>query len=367
MQYGIGSQVNSGYGEMIIKDQPLSSEPFLQLNFTIQGQLIHGVQRYRNLNQPFLQYNGQLQTDGNGNLRADTYPEPEVRSIAFKSMLRYWFRTLALGYLPSNIVQHWESQLFGTIQPQQKQGWIKCQLNNIVNPNAKEQTQNAPCLTQQGTLKLNFSREIEKSRKENVTQLMTNLTWLMFHLGGVGQGARRPLYSRKNRPNVRPPYYRGCDLRVKSNDDFWNLPENIVDFKKKFNRILNNFYGNLFQVTGHNFEVNTPLNINNGSWREAIDANCRIIICSGDEENDKPHALAVLHSQDLKILKNGNRVYDSKLCGVSGDRSPVWVSNLGNYQVVTVFGANQNPRNNFIRLLRQGTDNDKYYPIFPLN
>lgn len=374
LQNGIGSQVNSGYGEMIIKDQPSSSQPILQLDFTIQGQLIHGVQRYKNLSQPFLKRDGQLQTDRNGNLREDTYPEPEVRAIAFKSMLRYWFRTLALGYLPANVVQHWESQLFGAIQPQQKQGWIKCQLNNIVNTNSREQTQNTPCLTQKGTLKLNFSREIEESKKENVTKLMTNLTWLMFHLGGVGQGARRPLYSRKNRDNPRPPYYRGCDLRVNNNDKFWNLPENIVDFQNKFNQILRDFYRNLSQVTGNNFNVNNPVNVNNNSWREAIDANCRIIICSGNENNDKPHALAILHSNELNPNKP---IYNPDLCGKSSDRSPVWISNLGKYQVVTVFGANQNPRNQnprnqnprnlFIQSLIQGTDNNKYYQIFPLN
>lgn len=366
LQNGIGSQVNTGYGEMSIKKQPVIQNPFLQLRFMLTGQLIHGAQKITNPRQPFKVKNGQTQTN-----QLDTYPEPEARPVAFKSMLRYWFRTLALGFLDAGIVKTWENRLFGGIQPQE-QGWIKCQLADTVKARQNTQDLNQDCLCQKGTLKLSHSREVPLSAQETVEKLTKNLAWLMFHLGGVGQGARRPLYSRKNRQNPKPPYYRGCDLKVDSTEDFWNLPESIQDFQTKFRQRLNEFYFNLFELTGQNFDVNTPLNLPANPWREAIDANCRIVICGGEEENNKPHALAILHSDELKIEKenkNGNLIldYDKRLCGESSDRSPVWIANLGHYQVVTVFGANVAPRRNYLELLEQESGENQYFRIFPFD
>ena len=60
-----------------------------------------------------------------------------------------------------------------------------------------------------------------------------------------------------------------------------------------------------------------------------------------------------------------HRNYDSELCGVSGDRSPVWIANLGNYQVVTVFGTNKGKRQQFLTQLKE--ESDRYLQIFRLN
>ena len=68
--------------------------------------MIHGRQRFRNVNQPYKRNN-------NGSLRPDTKNTPEVRPVAFKSMLRYWFRSFALGVLEPGQVQEWENQIFG--------------------------------------------------------------------------------------------------------------------------------------------------------------------------------------------------------------------------------------------------------------
>ncbi|MFN6237795.1 MAG: type III-B CRISPR module RAMP protein Cmr6, partial [Microcystis sp.] len=75
-------------------------------------------------------------------------------------------------------------------------------------------------------------------------------------------------------------------------------------------------------------------------------------------------------SDTLKITgKNGQREYDGNLCGkVSGGAkpSPVWIADLGNYQIVTVFGANLNPRQEFIKQLRSNTSPQNFAQIFPL-
>jgi CRISPR-associated protein Cmr6 len=77
-----------------------------------------------------------------------------------------------------------------------------------------------------------------------------------------------------------------------------------------------------------------------------------------------------LHSDELKFRGN----YDASLCGaVLGAKvkpSPVWVADLGDYQVVTIFGVTndqQNPRRRFLRELKSQTDRDNYAQIWPAN
>ncbi|MFM6080990.1 MAG: type III-B CRISPR module RAMP protein Cmr6, partial [Dolichospermum sp.] len=115
-----------------------------------------------------------------------------------------------------------------------------------------------------------------------------------------------------------------------------------------------NFYEAL-QALGVNFnsrQLRTCGIVRNNQWTEAIDANCRIFVCSGDEKFGKSYALSVLHSDELKFHDN----YDGNLCGKIQDNqvipSPVWITDLGNYQVVTVFGANENPRRRYLEKLQ---------------
>ena len=100
-------------------------------------------------------------------------------------------------------------------------------------------------------------------------------------------------------------------------------------------------------------------------WSEVVDRNCRIVVCSGNENFNKPYALAVLHDPHFK---HGNN-YDGNLCGkVTGaggvKPSPVWIADLGKYQVVTVFGATENPRKNYLNTLRDRAES--YSQVWPL-
>ncbi|BAI90718.1 hypothetical protein [Arthrospira platensis] len=80
--------------------------------------------------------------------------------------------------------------------------------------------------------------------------------------------------------------------------------------------------------------------------------------------------MAVLHSKDLKVEdRRGNLNYDGNLCGqVSGHvkPSPVGIADLGDYQVVTVFGATENPRREYLNRLRSNTNRNSYWQIWPL-
>jgi len=91
------------------------------------------------------------------------------------------------------------------------------------------------------------------------------------------------------------------------------------------------------------------------NWSESADANCRIIVCAGNEDFGKPYALATLH----RLGRQDGETYDKFLCGgVQGGvvPSPVWIADLGDYQVVTVIGATQDPRKNYLQELREKAD-----------
>lgn len=354
LQYGIGSQVNTGYGQLILsgKNQRLESE-FYRLDFELEGQLIHGYQKFEN-----------------GKLR----PQSEVRPVAFKSMLRYWFRVFASGVLPINEVQNIEAELFGGINPK-KYGYLQV---NILEgkvtqkePRTNAQGKNDPCGEQRGTLVLSLSSETPKDKQEAVKKLAKYLTWFLANMGGIGQGARRPNYSRKSRESA--PWFRGSTFYIDSEEDFWAMPNNVQGFKQQFQQRLRDFYKSLNQVTGTNINSNNLRiagQVSQSNWIDAADSNCQIFVCAGNEQRGKPHALAILHSDTLKITgKNGQREYDGNLCGkVSGGAkpSPVWIADLGDYQIVTVFGANLNPRQEFIKQLRSNTSPQNFAQIFPL-
>lgn len=356
LQMGVGSQINTGYGQLIKAGtgQPKNDE-FFRVEFALEGQLIHGHQKFTEW---------KLNKHGS-DWRMQGKAHAEVRSTAFKSMLRYWFRAFALGILPTDKVQEWEAKLFGAINPKQR-GWVKFDiLQGKVNRKEAQNKTDKPG-TQEGILTLSYSSEAPIKNRQNIANLFKNLTWMMFNLGGIGQGARRPCYSRGNRPNPRPPWYRGSTFYIQTEDAFWNDPNGVREFQQLFQKRLQGFYQALSQLIQTKLDHKSLKIIGNvqpHQWTEAVDSNCRIIVCSGQESYEKPYALAILHSPQLK--QNNN--YDGNLCGkVFGNvvtPSPVWIADLGDYQVVTVFGATQDPRKKYLQELRDRAQ--QYAQIFP--
>ncbi|CAD0226265.1 RAMP superfamily CRISPR-associated protein [Planktothrix agardhii] len=361
LQAGIGSQVNTGYGELMKAGEGRPKEEFFSLEFTLQGQLIHGRQK-------FTQWNW---NDKNQNWQHRGQAEAEVRPVAFKSMLRYWFRSLALGVLPLAEVSTWENKLFGGINPQREWGWIRVEILDGKVTQKEPKNKNDAFGEQEGILKISYSlgSPTETKTKQAIANLMKNLTWLMFHLGGIGQGARRPCYSRQNRQY--PPWWRGSTLIPNDDNSFWNLSDNVKEFQQKFQTHLQHFYQALSELPNipNIRAVNNPVNlgqVQQNSWKEAIDSNCRIIVCSGEGDFGKPYALAVLHGDQLKVNNN----YDGNLCGQVSrgvKPSPVWIADLEDYQVVTIFGATENPRKSYLEKLKQNTLKDNFAQVWPLN
>ena len=372
---GIGSQVNTGYGRLM-PENVARSQGFFELDFTIEGQLIHGHQRFTQWTFSDKQQKWQMRGS----------PQAEVRPTAFKSMLRYWFRVFALGVLPVDTIKDFEAKLFGSITPQ-THGWITVEIfkGNTIRPEPQSKEdrngKKTPNGEQSGTLVLGYSTEIPEQQHEMVADLLKYVTWLMFHLGGIGQGARRPLYSRQNQERERfaPPWWRGCNLVAESEDDFWALPNSVHEFQVLFQQRLRSFYEALGDLTRTRINHQSPLalgTVRHDHWHEAMDRHCKIIVCSGEEDFGKPYTLSILHDDDLKIEipdkhdKNKKvKVYDGHLCGeVKGNHvkpSPIWIANLGNYQVVNVFGADQDPRKKYLKELRDRTSPQTFAQIFP--
>ncbi|MBD6616399.1 type III-B CRISPR module RAMP protein Cmr6 [Komarekiella sp. 'clone 1'] len=366
LQAGIGSQVNTGYGELIRPGKIKLESEFFRVEFTIEGQLIHGRKRFKHIFQPYQKYQ-------DGKLKADTVADAEVRPVAFKSMLRYWFRTFALGILEPTEVQTWENKIFGGINPSKEYGWLMVRVLEGRVLQQEPQNHYDKCGEQQGILTLNYSPEIPKDKLDNLKKLSQNLTCLMFHLGGIGQGARRPCYSRKNRP-----YMRGSTLKPDRKDSFWRLPKTPKEFQQLFRQRLEVFYQAL-QALGANFnykQLRYCGKVNSFTWVEALDINAKIIVVSIKDNDNKGYALETLH-QSFHKLEAENYTDAKNLCGgvkkdyVNSKKrevipSPIWIADLDNYQVVTIFGATADPRKKFLDKLRQDTTPQNYAQIFPL-
>lgn len=391
---GVGSQVNTGYGSLVEEGKSETEPEFLSVNFVLEGQLIHGRQKFKSLRQPY-------KPDRKGNLRADTEVEPEVRSIAFKSMLRYWFKALSLGLLPIQQVRQLESRLFGSIDAQFKaRGWIK--FRAIENDFFKA-TEDEPA-QQVGTFRLYFSEGLlSDEQKASIRALFSALTWMSVRLGGAGQGARRPCYSRRENPR-----WRGSTFVINPNDSFWAVPETVQEFNSEFQDQLRAFRQALLDLLGLEglpcqvASLNMPRTASRAephAWMDAVDSTCKIIVLKSSYEGQKPQALSLLHQmlhqleEEAERLKSESRKLDDRrlsgkskqkfseaksLCGgtnedfIRGEKrkaipSPIWIADLGDYQVVTVFGATQDPRQRYVNELRQRTDRNDYAQIFPFN
>lgn len=413
---GIGSQVNTGYGVLGSADN--SSKPFLQVPFTVKGQLMHGYQTMR-------------WKQKNGDWKPDTSSRDELRPIALKSMMRYWFRAFAEGVLhigneqevmayrkalsktknvkPPATVKALEAILFGSITPQ-CWGWLTIRVDGETIQSSPGR-RGEPCGMQVGNLSLLFSPEMPQQHTQAVQDLCKALVWLMFHLGGLGQGARRPCYSRQSRQYA--PWYRGSTIVQGVHDSyheqygttlvpdednsFWELPERILEFRDVFHKRLKAFYSALEALTTSTISYKSAKVVKNirnpHEWVEAVDKLCRIVVVKELADETKPTALHILHKQFHELDQND--LYNAKnLCGHTKkdkipplnkqkgiikkadkqrqrDRkaihSPVWISNLeGKYQVATVFGASQNPRKQFLEALETELDSKHIAQLWPI-
>jgi len=381
LSQGIGARVNSGYGTLKATGEAgrkiTKLKPILSIPFELEGQLIHGRQRF----------NGWERNQNDTKYKPPGIAESEVRAIAFRSMLRYWFRALALGVLKSKSVRDLELEIFGGIEPNPTTGLFRLEViagnvdNEITQRSAgslsgtliirssSHQLSILSQFSQLENLTLDERQERIEHKRRNLGNLLRTLTWLMFHLGGVGQGARRPCYKRSG---SNPPWRGSTFISCSENDIFWQLPNDLTNFHRLFQQRLEEFYTALKHFSRIRIDPsNLKLVATQQDWAEAVDLNCRIVVCQGkgSGEQGKGHALSILHSTPLK----DNGEYDRQLCGGinPGKPSPVWIREIKDTQenyfhVVTVFGVTSGKREKFVKELEKKS-RFGYFQIWPLS
>lgn len=190
---GIGSRVSAGYGRLSIIN---SSSNISRHKFSLFTQGMYGATPPSKKNQ----YNG----------------EAEFRPTAVRGMFRYWFRAVALGLYSPEECKELEKRLFGSIEPPATEGNIRIavELNN-------NQPSNCNPWVYEGAIVL-------EAKSPNDLNLAQYLLKLASHLGGIGQGARRPLHWNNGR-------LRGChweltnDIFPAQKQDWHNLFDGVAD------------------------------------------------------------------------------------------------------------------------------------------
>ncbi|MEZ2339581.1 RAMP superfamily CRISPR-associated protein [Microcoleus sp.] len=184
---GIGSRVSAGYGRSSIIS---TSSNISRHKFSLYTQGMHGA------------FRGVV----------------EFRPTAVRGMLRYWFRAVALGLYSPQECKTLEKRLFGGIEPPATEGNIRIavELNN-------NQPSNSNPWVYEGAIVL-------ESKYPDSLKLAQYLLKLASHLGGIGQGARRPLHWNNGR-------LRGCHWEL---TDFI-LPAQEQDWRKFFDGLVEAF------------------------------------------------------------------------------------------------------------------------------
>jgi len=318
---GIGSRVSAGYGRSsIISTSNISRHPF---SLFTQG--MHGA--FRDV--------------------------VEFRPTAVRGMLRYWFRAVALGLYSLQECKKLEKRLFGGIEPPAKKGSIRIavELNDPQQGNG-----NFPWIYE-GAIVL----EAKSTDDLNLAQYLLRLA---SHLGGIGQGARRPLHWNNDR-------LRGCH---------WELTENILPAQQQdWRNFLDGVIDAFVRVNGNSTgvgagEPGTPSDRN----QDVLNQNTRIYLvpCPNltyPERVQNWSAEGITSSVRglaLEKLYGDNRfkgqTKDKKSQKVTGGNpnvggamgTPSYVVIQSNfpigmmaYQTVTIFGANQIDRVTFANVL----------------
>lgn len=206
LQDGMGSRTSSGYGRPASGADAADAPLLEKISFELWTGGIYG---------------------------ADT-SEPELRPTAFRGVLRYWFRAIALAMYPPQQAKKLESKLFGAIEPEPTKGSLALWLENI----EEEIVHNSPPLyVFTGQICLQASQAEELNFAKNLLQLAS-------HLGGVGRGSRRPLHWNDAPTNNGWRGWRGC---------YWELLE-----IPKLRRIQNEWQNLLQQIRDYLLTIEKP-------------------------------------------------------------------------------------------------------------
>ncbi|NJL62875.1 MAG: CRISPR-associated protein Cmr6 [Methylacidiphilales bacterium] len=333
LKAGIGSRVSAGYGRTALHSSLPHSSSY---KFQLWTQGIYG---------------------------ADT-EKLEFRPVALRGMLRYWFRTVALGIYSPSQCKELEATLFGTIEPKSKEGTtrISVEFNQTKNSSNNNQKRPDEC---QGTILL-------EAKSEEHLKLITQLLQLSSHLGGIGKGSRRPLHWNH-------PRFRGCHLEITGMQISYNQ-ENWTTFLQK--ELRDSFLAIHPQGTPGSGNPGTKDN----RCQDVLNQQAAIYLVNspglkhprnvqnwsqdGDKSFVRGAALETLYNSPYKGVNRqgaGNAEVGGKL------EVPSFVVIKSNfpspnqsYQAVTIFGTNNSHRADFIKTLKNGNEVIEVFP-YPIS
>ena len=289
----------------------------------------------------------------------------EFRPVAVRGMLRYWFRAIALGLYSPEQCRSLESELFGAIEPSAITGSLR--VSALIKD--EDSQENMPYMAK-GHVKL-------EAKEEEHLRLAQHLLKLASHLGGVGQGARRPLHWNSNR-------FRGC---------YWQLTDtgaelgNDADSWTTFFKSMKHAFSDVVPLGS------TPVQQHPGDderrYQGVLNQAARIYLVPSQKlkhpeqvkdwrrEGDRPKvrgaALEFFYGSGFKgdNLSNGNdaNTVNKNVGGQRGIPSFVWISSNRlrlpeeAYQVMTIFDVSQDDRARFLQLLRSQRGVVQVWPV----
>lgn len=329
---GVGGRTSAGYGRASIQ-KPIQRSV---------------CRRYHRSEHPF-----ELWSEGIHGIDSN---RDEMRPVALRGILRYWFRAIALGLYIPETARQLENDFFGTIDGDSPtEGYIRLELHH----SSDEQTQNsqAPSYTR-GSIFLE-SKPPESSAADlsaEALEIAQQLLQLGTHIGSVGRGSRRPLHWNK-------PRFRGGYLQLLNKSD--SLECNAEEWKALFDNLKKNLAKfRDRQVSSRPFSLGEP-----GRRRQdIINQDTAIYLIphkkllhpnkvkrwntEGERVNVRGIALDFFYKSGYKGGNNSQGT-NAQVGGNLGTPSFVWItSNYLHepekaYQAVTILGTDNRERENF--------------------
>lgn len=291
--------------------------------------------------------------------------ETEFRATAVRGILRYWFRAVALGFFPPAHCQTLEHILFGTLEPKARYGHIRISLSHLKDTSGDKKTLHQVS----GAIVL-------EAKTQDELNLLQHLLCLATHIGGVGRGSRRPLHTNKdgNRVDLRGCYWQ-IDNSIKLDCDAAQWKDLLKKLKDTLSEVKQAAFQELKPEERRELErfntlsTGSPGTSGKGNRRQdVLNTNARIYLLQTstlkhpsnpgwDSLKSRGVALDFLYNKGYKgISKNGQS--NAEVGGTLETPSFVWITSnhLQNpekaYQVITVFGVDQNDRAQFCRALK---------------
>jgi CRISPR-associated protein Cmr6 len=288
----------------------------------------------------------------------------ELRSVAIRGVLRYWFRAIALSFCSPQECKVFEAALFGSLdaslnankKPTQGSIRVSVDLEEISN-----QDNNSPYYAK-GRIHL------ESTNRGHLT-LIKYILKLAMHLGGIGRGARRPLHWNSGR-------LRGCYWQPTSPGE--SLGYSLDDWQKMLGNLQDICRGICKELSLSSPPKACSPGDTEHRYQDVLNKSARIFLIkadnmrhpkniSGDQWPNQSKNSDVLgpgldfwYESGFKGV-NRNKEGNSRVGGKLGIPSFVWIqsNNLSNpnnaYQVITLFAADHTERKKFLKALESSS------------